>query len=161
MFGFGLCDLLWTKCLFLSLLAYLFYMIFFIGCQFTFISLRLVSYFLLAVLASYFYFFPFCYWLPFLYVSLFFGSQTFYEIWTTNWSSGVVIGACLKQRDATQAPNATAYYSRRLRFSEFRYPTIELEALAVVEVVWAYTYTGEDFFFVLIIGLLFMFLHAK
>jgi len=48
-------------------------------------------------------------------------------------ASGVALGACLMQRDAEQTPYAIAYYSRKLRSAETRYPTIDLEALAVVE----------------------------
>jgi len=48
-------------------------------------------------------------------------------------ASGIAIGACLMQQDDNQAPHAIAYYSRKLRSSETRYPTIDLEALAVVE----------------------------
>jgi len=48
-------------------------------------------------------------------------------------ASSIALGACLIQRDDLQIPHAIAYYSRKLRDPETRYPTIDLEALAVVE----------------------------
>lgn len=50
-------------------------------------------------------------------------------------ASQVAIGACLMQRDGHGIPYAIAYYSRKLRDAELRYPTIDTEALAVVEAV--------------------------
>jgi len=48
-------------------------------------------------------------------------------------ASSIALGACLIQRDNQQIPHAIAYYSRKLRDPESRYPAIDLEALAVVE----------------------------
>lgn len=48
-------------------------------------------------------------------------------------ASSVALGACLMQRDVHNTPYAIAYYSRKLRDAETRYPAIDLEALAVVE----------------------------
>nr|XP_027229652.1 uncharacterized protein LOC113821374 [Penaeus vannamei] len=45
------------------------------------------------------------------------------------------LGAALLQRDAEGVPYAIAYWSRVLKEAETRYPTIDLEALAVVEAV--------------------------
>lgn len=50
-------------------------------------------------------------------------------------ASGVAIGACLVQRDDLGKPHAIAYYSRKLREGENKFPTIDVEALAVVEAV--------------------------
>ncbi|XP_037783691.1 uncharacterized protein LOC119579918 [Penaeus monodon] len=48
-------------------------------------------------------------------------------------TSSIALGACLIQRDDLQIPYTIAYYSRKLRDPESRYPTTDLEALAVVE----------------------------
>jgi len=48
-------------------------------------------------------------------------------------ASSIALGACLMQRDDDQTPHAVAYFSRKLRDAETRYPAIDLEALAVVE----------------------------
>lgn len=50
-------------------------------------------------------------------------------------ASGVAIGACLIQRDDQGKPHAVAYFSRKLREGENKFPTIDVEALAVVEAV--------------------------
>jgi len=48
-------------------------------------------------------------------------------------ASALAIGSCLMQRDEDGNPHAIAYYSRKLRPAETRYPAIDLEALSVVE----------------------------
>lgn len=48
-------------------------------------------------------------------------------------ASSLALGAVLLQRDDQGAPHAIAYYSRKLRDPETRYPAIDCEALAVVE----------------------------
>jgi len=48
-------------------------------------------------------------------------------------ASSIAIGACLMQRADDNSPHAIAYYSRKLRDAETRYPAIDLEALSVVE----------------------------
>jgi len=48
-------------------------------------------------------------------------------------ASGTAIGACLMQLDKVGELHPVAYFSRKLRDAETRYPTIDLEALAVVE----------------------------
>ncbi|XP_047469494.1 uncharacterized protein LOC125025520 [Penaeus chinensis] len=48
-------------------------------------------------------------------------------------ASSIAIGAVLLQRDDDETPHAVAYYSRKLRDSETRYPAVDCEALAVVE----------------------------
>jgi len=48
-------------------------------------------------------------------------------------ASSIALGACLMQRDTHNTPYAVAYYSRKLRDAETRYPAVDLEALAVVE----------------------------
>jgi len=48
-------------------------------------------------------------------------------------ASSIALGAALIQRDDQGAPQAIAYYSRKLRDPETRYPAIDCEALAVVE----------------------------
>lgn len=50
-------------------------------------------------------------------------------------ASGVAIGACLIQRDEEGKPHAVSYFSRKLREGENKFPTIDIEALAVVEAV--------------------------
>ncbi|XP_042882480.1 uncharacterized protein LOC122259651 [Penaeus japonicus] len=50
-------------------------------------------------------------------------------------ASQVAIGACIMQRDGEGVPHAVAYFSRKLREVERRYPVIDIEALAVVEAV--------------------------
>lgn len=53
-------------------------------------------------------------------------------------ASGLAIGACLMQRNEKGMPQAVAYYSRKLRDAEKKYPVIDHEALAVVEAVRHY-----------------------
>lgn len=53
-------------------------------------------------------------------------------------ASGIAIGACLMQRNDKGIPQAVAYYSRKLRDAEKKYPVIDLKALAVVEAVRHY-----------------------
>jgi len=48
-------------------------------------------------------------------------------------ASSIAVGAALIQRDDDGTPHAVAYYSRKLRDSETRYPAVDCEALAVVE----------------------------
>jgi len=53
-------------------------------------------------------------------------------------ASGVAIGACLMQSDDEGRLQPVAYFSRKLRDAETRYPAIDCEALAVVEGVRAF-----------------------
>lgn len=53
-------------------------------------------------------------------------------------ASGVAIGACLMQGDDNGHLHPVAYFSRKLRDAEVRYPAIDAEALAVVEGVRAF-----------------------
>jgi len=48
-------------------------------------------------------------------------------------ASSIAIGSCLMQRSDDSTPHAIAYFSRKLRGAESRYPAIDLEALSVVE----------------------------
>jgi len=53
-------------------------------------------------------------------------------------ASKLALGACLMQRGPDDIPHAVAYFSRKLRGPETRYPAIDIEALAVIEGVRAF-----------------------
>lgn len=48
-------------------------------------------------------------------------------------ASSIALGTCFMQRDDHETLHAVAYFSRKLRNAETRYPAIVLEVLVVVE----------------------------